>query len=117
MISCRVSGVKSFFKDTESLVTSIIFMDEEDDELDCIVFSSCSAGLTASSLSFSLNSFLRSLPSLVSIGLIFESTGIVKGRDSGGFLTLTVLASLKETLISLAVHTSELGLHEPRVVV
>lgn len=117
-VSCRISEVKSFFKGTESLIPLIILRDDEDDELDRVVFISYSAGLTGSWPSFSLNSFLRSLPSLVSTGLAVESTVIVKVKESGGFLPLIVLASsLKGTPTSLVAHTSKLGLHEPRDVV
>lgn len=102
--------METFFEGAELL--AVAFRDEEeDDKLDRAVFDSYSAA--SSWLSFSLNSFLRSLPSLVSTGLIFESTAMARAKESGGFLLRAVLASsLKGS--SLVAHTSKLGLHELR---
>lgn len=124
-VSCRISGVESFFEAaaaTGSLAAAINLRDEEDDELDRVVF--CSAHSTeptaSSRLSFSRNSFLRSLPSFASIVLVFDDSALFRPDErSGGFLSPTLFSIPASSLVGIppispAVHISELGLHEPR---
>lgn len=95
----------------------LVFVGDEDDEdMDRVIFSSESAGLTLPCVSFSSKSFFKLLPSFASSEFTFDSAIMVKVNDSDVFLPRAVFpSSLNGIPNSRVAHTSQLGLHdEPR---
>lgn len=104
------SELDSFLENEASCIALDVLVlvgDEDEEEVDRVIFSSDSTGLTLPCISSSSNNFRKLFPSFASSEFTFDSAIIAKANDSGAFLPRALFPnSLNGMPNSRVAHTS-----------